>query len=85
MSASSSKEWLAGHPPPDSAFKQTLTLVSDRAREGEDLRFAVREFLDELFWFVSEVRGFRALALAQSPAAFRRRGIFIAEGALQRV
>jgi hypothetical protein len=41
-------------------------------------------FLDR-FWFVSDVPGFRALAIAQSPAAFRRRGIFIADGALQRV
>jgi hypothetical protein len=41
-------------------------------------------FLDR-FWFVSEVPGFRALAIAQSPAAFRRRGIFVAKGALQRV
>ena len=142
MSALSTKAWLAAHPPPDSAFKQTLALVSERVRAGEDLRFAVREFLDEFellsrddlraraivdrpgltgdaradaylgalgehlavtrglerpgwvteperfldrFWFVSEVPGFRALAIAQSPAAFRRRGIFIAEGALQRV
>jgi len=37
------------------------------------------------FWFVSDVPGFRALAIAQSPAAFRRRGIFISKGALQRV
>ncbi len=36
------------------------------------------------FWFVSEVKGFRALALAESPASFRRRGIFIAAGALHR-
>ncbi|MGH2712694.1 MAG: hypothetical protein ACRDM7_02190 [Thermoleophilaceae bacterium] len=142
MSAASSREWLAEHPPPDSAFEQTLALVSKRVRGGDDLRFAVREFLDEFellpredlrtgaigtrpeptgdpradaylgalaehlavtrgmerpewvveaerfldrFWFVSEVPGFRALALAQSPAAFRRRGIFIAAGALQRV
>jgi hypothetical protein len=126
----------------DSAFRQTLSLVSARVRSGEELRFAVREFLDEFallpredlrskaiagrpdptgdahadaylgalaehlalmgglerpawateagrfldrFWFVSDVVGFRALAIAQSPAAFRRRGIFIAEGALQRV
>jgi hypothetical protein len=142
VSASNTKEWLAAHPPPDSAFKQTLALVSERVRGGEDLRFAVRELLDEFellsrddlraraiadrpeltgdaradaylgalgehlavtcglerpgwvteparfldrFWFVSEVPGFRALAIAQSPAAFRRRGIFIAKGALQRV
>lgn len=142
MSAATSREWLAAHPPPDSAFSQTLALVAERVRAGEDLRFAVREFLDEFgllarddlrvraifarpeptndsradaylgalaehlaathelerpgwsveserfldrFWFVSEIPGFRALAIAQSPAAFRRRGIFIAEGALQRV
>jgi hypothetical protein len=142
MSASSSKEWLAAHPPPDAAFKQTLAVVSERVQDGEDVRFAVREFLDEFqllgrddlraraigerpeptgdrradaflaalaehlaatrqldrpgwvtererfldsFWFVSDVPGFRAMAIAQSPAAFRRRGIFIAEGALQRV
>jgi hypothetical protein len=142
MAAATSKEWLATHPPPDSAFQQTLAHVSERVRAGEELRFAVREFLDEFallprddlrarailarpepvgdpradaylgalgehmaathglerpgwtvepgrfldrFWFVSEVPGFRALAIAQSPAAFRRRGIFIAAGALQRV
>lgn len=36
------------------------------------------------FWFVSAVTGFRAVQIAQSPAAFRRRGIFISEGALRR-
>ncbi|MDQ6751331.1 MAG: hypothetical protein M3Z33_11335 [Actinomycetota bacterium] len=41
-------------------------------------------FLDR-FWFVSEVQGFRATAIAQSPAAFRRRGVFIAAGSLRRV
>jgi hypothetical protein len=41
-------------------------------------------FLDR-FWFVSDVTGFRALAIAQSPAAFRRRGIFISAGSLMRV
>lgn len=142
MSAGTLREWLAAHPPRDAAFTQTLALVADRVRAGEDLRFAVREFLDEFsllprddlrdrtirarpeptgdaradaylgalaehlaatrgmerpawsvesqrflqrFWFVSDVPGFRALAIAQSPAAFRRRGIFIARGALQRV
>jgi hypothetical protein len=39
----------------------------------------------ERFWFVSSVAGFRAIAIAQSPAAFRRRGIFIAASSLQRV
>jgi hypothetical protein len=41
-------------------------------------------FLDR-FWFVSEVPGFRAAAIAQAPAAFRRRGVFIPERSLHRV
>ena len=39
----------------------------------------------ERFWFPSDVRGFRAMALAQAPAAFRRRGIFIPERSLHRI
>lgn len=41
-------------------------------------------FLDR-FWFVSEVPGFRAVSIAQAPAAFRRRGVFIPERSLRRV
>lgn len=41
-------------------------------------------FLDR-FWFVSEVRGFRAISIAQAPAAFRRRGIFVPERSLHRI
>lgn len=41
-------------------------------------------FLDR-FWFVSEIPGFRAMAIAQAPAAFRRRGVFIPERSLHRV
>lgn len=37
------------------------------------------------FWFVSEVPGFRAIAIAQAPAAFRRRNVFVPERSLHRV
>lgn len=107
-------DWLTANPPPDERFTQTLAGVAERVIDGEDLRFAVREFLDEsairgsdelraatgglsrpawaiepsrfldAFWFPSPVPGFRAIAIAQSPAAFRRRGIFIARGSLER-
>lgn len=40
-------------------------------------------FLDT-FWFPSPTPGFRAIALRDSPAAFRRRGIFLGPGALSR-
>ena len=39
----------------------------------------------ESFWFVSEVPGFRAIAIAQAPAAFRRRGGVVPERSLHRV
>ena len=37
------------------------------------------------FWFVSDTRGFRAVSIAQAPAAFRRRGVFVPERSLHRV
>jgi len=37
------------------------------------------------FWFVSDTPGFRAVAIAQAPAAFRRRGVFVPERSLHRV
>lgn len=40
-------------------------------------------FLDR-FWFVSEVKGFRAVSIARAPAAFRRRGVFLHPDALVR-
>ena len=44
---------------------------------------ATRETLH--FWFVDDLPGLRAWALRESPAAFRRRGVFIGENALERV
>jgi hypothetical protein len=41
-------------------------------------------FLDR-FWFVSDVPGFRAIALAQSPIALKRRGVLWSARSLQRV
>lgn len=134
-------DWLAEHPPPDTAFTQSAAGVASRVLNGEPFLPAVRELLDEFrllgtddqrrralaerpeptgdprydaflgalaehlagaagtdrpawtceperfldrFWFVSEVPGFRALAVAESPAAFRRRGVFISLGAIER-
>jgi hypothetical protein len=135
------RDWLAAHPPSDERFTQTIAGVAERVKAGEDLRFAVRELLDEFalrgrddlraaaladepllvdphvdaylgalaehlarmhglstprwalsgqrmldhMWFPGVATGFRPTALRESPAAFRRRGIFIARGALTRV
>lgn len=37
------------------------------------------------WWFVADRPGFMAMALAQSPASFAKRGVFITDGALERV
>jgi hypothetical protein len=37
------------------------------------------------WWFVTELRGLHPRALVESPLSFRRRGVFITRGALERV
>jgi hypothetical protein len=41
-------------------------------------------FLDT-WWFVSDVPGFRAISIAQAPAAFVKHGVFLPERSLHRV
>jgi hypothetical protein len=38
----------------------------------------------EPWWFVTALRGLHARALAESPLSFRKRGVFITRGALDR-
>jgi hypothetical protein len=64
------------------ALAEHLAAVHDLPRPAWSVEPG--RFLDR-FWFVSEVRGFRAIAIAQAPAAFRRRGVFIPERSLHRV
>jgi hypothetical protein len=134
-------DYYREHPVAESRYTRTLAAAAERVAHGEDLRFAVREVLDELrlrptaelrraaiagepksigargdallaavaehaalvdgaappawalspsrfldrMWFVSETPGFRAIALRDAPAAFRRRGVFLPVDALRRV
>src|SRR5437588_11732495 len=48
MAPGSLNEWLATSPPPNSAYTQTLSGVSQRANSGDDFFVAVRELLDEV-------------------------------------
>lgn len=64
------------------ALAEHLAAVHDLARPAWSVE--PDRFLDS-FWFVSDVAGFRAVAIAQAPAAFRRRGIFVPERSLHRV
>jgi hypothetical protein len=76
-------------PTGDARFDAYLAALAEHVAaihglERPDWSHEPGRFLDH-FWFVSEVKGFRALALVESPAAFRRRGIFISAGSLSRV
>jgi hypothetical protein len=64
------------------ARAEHLAVVHDLQRPEWCLE--AERFLD-CFWFVSRTRGFRAVAIAQAPAAFRRRGVFLPERSLHRV
>jgi hypothetical protein len=64
------------------ALAEHLSLAHNLSRPPwsvEPSRFLSR------FWFVSDVPGFRAISIAQAPAAFRRRGVFVPERSLHRV
>jgi len=82
---------IAAEPPPTgdarhdaylAALAEHLAAVHGLDRPAWSIR--PERFLDR-FWFVSDVPGFRALAIAQTPAAFRRRGVFLPERSLHRV
>lgn len=64
------------------ALAEHLAAVHDLQRPEWCLE--AERFLDR-FWFVSPTPGFRAIAIAQAPAAFRRRGVFLPERSLHRV
>jgi hypothetical protein len=64
------------------ALAEHLAIAYDLARPAWSIEPG--RFLDR-FWFVSDVSGFRAVSIAQAPAAFRRRGIFVPERSLQRI
>lgn len=64
------------------ALAEHLATAHDLQRP--DWSVAPERFLDS-FWFVSDVAGFRAMSIAQAPAAFRRRGVFVPERSLHRV
>jgi len=64
------------------ALAEHLALHSDLVRP--DWTVNPRRFLPRM-WFASDAPGLRATAIQQSPAAFRRRGLFIGASTLQRV
>jgi hypothetical protein len=79
------KQVLTGDPRHDAylgALAEHLAAVHGLERPAWSVEPS--RFLDR-FWFVSDVRGFRAISIAQAPAAFRRRGVFVPERSLHRV
>lgn len=86
------RRWLVEHAPPSTGdrrldaaiaalveFLCTEAGVTYPAWTDDPERFA------EPWWFVSGLRGFEAMALRDSPISFVRHGVFVNEGAFERV
>ncbi|MGH3544679.1 MAG: hypothetical protein ACRDPW_01915 [Mycobacteriales bacterium] len=69
----------------DAAFAALAEYVG--RRDGWRVPSWVRESERDArpWWFVTELRGLQPTAMVQSPSSFRRRGVFITRGALERV
>ncbi len=66
--------------------KEVTAHMRDSPDDDTKLRWCLSEskrFL-ERWWFPTDLPSVRATALVQSPAAFRRRGVFITEADLSR-
>lgn len=87
--ASAAAMWQ-GEPPPtgdtrlDAGFAAMAEHLARRDgwTEPRWVRDPSRESLP--WWFVSDLKGMHPRALVESPSSFRRRGVFITRGALQR-
>lgn len=76
---------LSGDPRADALIAGIAEhLAATRGLDGPRWVLEQERFLD-VFWFVSDVEGFRAIALAQTPVALKRRGVFWPARSMQRV
>jgi hypothetical protein len=64
------------------ALAEHVSAAADRAAPGWALE--ADRFLSR-FWFGTDRRGLEAWCLVESPASFRRRGLFITRGRLRRI
>jgi hypothetical protein len=80
-----------GAPPPtgDSGVDAAIAALAEHLARRDGWRppawsFDERRYA-EPWWFVSGVRAWHAIALVESPLAFRKRGVFLTSSALERV
>ena len=86
------KRWLVdGNPAPigdgrlDAAVAGVVDLLCNEAGMVPPAWTAGPTRLAEPFWFVSELPGFEAMALRDTPVALGRHGVFVNEGAFESV
>lgn len=89
--AEAHRQMLGAVPPPtgDSRFDAYLAALAEHFAVTEGLPVppwsqTTNRFLDE-WWFPTQFKSLHAMALVESPAAFRRRGVFIDSTAFMRV
>jgi transcriptional regulator with XRE-family HTH domain len=91
-SSTAGKRWLVNEEPAlvgDVRFDAALAGVVDFLCNESDLAppawTAGPDRLAQPFWFVSGLPGFEAMALRDTPVALGRHGVFVNEGAFERV
>lgn len=91
-SPTAGKRWLVEEAPPscgDRRFDAAIAALAEFLCTEAGLACPVwtdePERFAEPWWFVSGLRGYEALALRDSPISFARHGVFVNEGAFDRV
>lgn len=91
-SSRSGRSWLVAEEPPpcgDARFDAAMAALAEFLCDEAGLPWppwteGPRRFV-EPWWFVSGLPGFEAMALRDSPVEFKRHGVFVNEGAFERV
>lgn len=86
------RRWLVEDPPPstgdgrfDAALAALVEFLCTEASTSFPSWTDEPERFAEPWWFVSGMRGFEAMAFRDSPIAFARHGVFVNDGAFDRV
>ena len=91
-SSTAGQRWLVAEGPPlcgdrrlDAAIAGVVDLLCTEAHLDPPAWTGEPSRVSEPWWFVSGLRGFEAMALRDTPVALARHGVFVNEGAFDRV
>jgi transcriptional regulator with XRE-family HTH domain len=91
-SSTAGRRWMIAEPPPscgdarfDAAMAGIVDFMCSESHTAPPVWTTEEWRSVEPWWFVSGLRGFEAMALRDTPVALARHGVFVNEGAFDRV